>query len=242
MDTNNNQNLCLPKKPTTENIVNSFMPFLFNGQYGTQAQSNFDKVKQDTSAMMISLAARLELESITLKQDLNRSNEILEELTTSGALQRLKDIQTKLKEINQKMLKESNQRICDTDKLLMSNKTSYEIEKKDISTERIKEDIILINEKLTDIGSINETIKLKQDKLVDLISEQNNISIKILESNTRINTSVDEIKQFLQLLLSRFITLESFVTNASNSTNVSQINKEDDKELDKKTTKKRKLI
>ncbi|KAI5956305.1 hypothetical protein KGF54_000780 [Candida jiufengensis] len=214
----------LSQETSDSNNIDSFMSSLLNnrGQIQTQTQTQTQstdifKSQQDTPATLISRAARLELESITLKESLKRADDLLKSLSTEGALSKLNAIQDELQEVKEVV----EHRETKIDLLAVDIKS---MDKNSLILKRVSEEINLVKDRLFDVDIVLKTLTINQENINSQFAKQNETLNELLENKDNINDGIDEIKQFLNLLLPRFVSLESLLTRSAelkNSTSIS---------------------
>ncbi|KAI5949093.1 hypothetical protein KGF57_004923 [Candida theae] len=182
-----------------------------------ETQPTQTKISKE-SAILIQSAARLELESITLKESLAKANESIEKFSKMPFHELLESINQVKKDLAEMRAEtNTNQSHLQTglQKVAVNTELVDLISKSTTSQEKVCH---IVDENIQALGSSAEKILAETSSIHDKQQHQNHTIGSISDHLVSLDDGIKDIKQFLSLLLPRLITVEKLVVSLQSQT------------------------
>ncbi|KAI5967178.1 hypothetical protein CANMA_003235 [Candida margitis] len=217
---------------------------MLNGKpYQSQDTERSTQMKlHQESATLIQHAARLELESITLKESIETASDSLKEFPKEGLRElsvSMKAIKKDLALIKTKINLNHNLLQKGLDRVAPSADITKLIEKSTTNQEKL---CVIVDKEIQTLNQSVKNVLFQADSIKDTQSHQNDAVRNIATRFEALDCDIKDIKQFLSLLVPRLILLEkSFVPHLSQLAAPSQMPDDDDNNDAQTKSKRRRL-
>ena len=195
-----------------------FSSLLGNSHQSQDTQLSQTRIRKESTTLLQN-AARLELESITLKESISKANvslqrfpkKDLQEMSTSIDAVK-KDIMEIKSEIN------TNQTLLQKglEKVAINTEISNLLERSTISQEKV---CVIVDDKILTLEASAMDIQVQVSTIQEKQIQQNETLGQVLERFTSLDNDIKDIKQFLSLLVPRLMMIEKMIVPYLTQTN-----------------------
>lgn len=201
------------KRSTSNTDYSSEPELFFSSLHGKPLQSqnterSTETKIQEESASLIQHAARLELESITLKESIEKAGDNLKEFHKAD-LQELsasmKDVKKDVASIKTKTNTSEDLLRQGLEKVAVNSELTYLLQNSTTNQEKLCH---IVDGKIQTLESSVKNVLAQTEFIRDKQSQQNEAISEISKKFETIDGDISDMKQFLSLLVPRLMTLE----------------------------------